>query len=125
MYQNFVTPNLPYQVPFQPNYSTKSEIIKVNGENGARTFVMTPNSSALLLDEKEPIVWLVQTDGAGYKTVNAYKIEPVPTRVENITDFEKRLSRLEEIIDGKSNITNTVKKSTENINEQYYAKSEI
>ena len=35
------------------------EIIKVNGEAGAKNFHMAPNSDALLLDEKEPILWHV------------------------------------------------------------------
>ena len=32
----------------------RSEIVKVNGENGARAYQLAPNSSALLLDESAP-----------------------------------------------------------------------
>lgn len=35
------------------------ELIKVNGEAGAKNFRMAPNSDALLLDDKEPILWHV------------------------------------------------------------------
>ena len=58
---------------------------------------MLPNSSVLLLDELEPIVYLAQTDGAGYKTITAYDIQlhqelpPVDTR-----SLEQRISKLEE-----------------------------
>lgn len=87
------------QMPMQ-----KNEIIRVNGENGARMFTMQPNSSVLLLDENDPIVWFVQTDGAGYKTVSAYSIMPYqqPASVDT-KSLEERIKRLEDIIDAKSN----------------------
>mgnify|MGYP003311272107 CR=1 FL=1 len=37
---------------------------------------MAPNSEALLLDTTDAIVWLAQTDGAGYKTVTPYSVIP-------------------------------------------------
>ena len=61
----------PYSNPYTPYSQTK--IVHVNGENGARTFQMLPNSDVLLLDDTAPIVWLAQTDGAGYKTITPYK----------------------------------------------------
>lgn len=54
----------------------KREVVKVNGRGGADAFQMQPNESGLLLDTTAPIVWLVQTDGAGYKTVTGYDITP-------------------------------------------------
>ena len=51
-------------------------ITKVSGENGAKAFGMAPNSSALLLDETAPLVWLKTTDGAGYPTLTPYTITP-------------------------------------------------
>lgn len=54
----------------------RREVVKVNGENGARAFPLGANSSALLLDENGVIVWLVTTDGAGYKTVAPFDITP-------------------------------------------------
>lgn len=60
LYNPMVNPYLNMQ-PFQ---RPKQEVVKVNGENGARAFPMSANSSALLLDESGTIVWLVTTDGA-------------------------------------------------------------
>lgn len=54
----------------------RCEVVTVNGENGAQAYPLAPNSSALLLDESQPLVWLVKTDGAGYKTVSAFNITP-------------------------------------------------
>ena len=59
-----------------PHINTGNQIVKVNGRNGAEMFQMAPNSSALLLDESAPMIWLAQTDGAGYKTLTAYDIKP-------------------------------------------------
>ena len=63
-----------FNSPMQPQI--RSEIVKVNGENGARAYQLAPNSSSLLLDESAPIVWLVQSDGAGYRTITPYIITP-------------------------------------------------
>ena len=97
MYQTpYSFPN-PYQ-QFQPQtYQHQQQITKVNGRNGAETYQMMPNSSALLLDESAPIIWLAQTDGAGYKTITAYDITlhqdapPVDTQ-----DLLQRVMKLEE-----------------------------
>ena len=63
---------------------------------------MAPNSSILLMDENDPIVWLKQTDGAGYATVTPYAVTPyqaaAPVDVENL---ETRVKRLEEMLSGK------------------------
>jgi hypothetical protein len=103
MYQTpYSYPN-PYQNLQAPQFQMPSyhqqQVTKVNGRNGAEAYQMSPNSSALLLDEHNPIVWLAQTDGAGYKTITAYDIQlhqdapPVDTQ-----DLLQRVTRLEEKI---------------------------
>lgn len=80
----------------------RQEIVRVNGENGAKTYQMAPNSSALLMDESAPLVWLVQTDGAGYKTAVPYTIAPYQSQTApNLNDLEERIKRLEEMLNGK------------------------
>ena len=91
----------------QFNMPQKHEIIHVNGRNGADMFQMAPNSNVLLLDDTAPIVWLAQTDGAGYKTLSAFDI--VPHKEVPAPDFqalEDRISRLEEKLNAKSNNSN-------------------
>ena len=89
MYPNQYQPYPAYnQMPFQA--MQKQEIIKVNGENGANAINLAPNSSMLALDVNNPIVWLVQSDGAGYKTVTPYDIVPHVT-----VTLEERIARLE------------------------------
>ena len=68
-YVNYVNTNSYFRPPAY-------EVVKVHGREGANAFQMGPNSSILLLDENDPIVWLAKTDGAGYKTVTPFRIAP-------------------------------------------------
>ena len=90
----------PYFSPYpQVPYLQPSSVIKVNGENGAKAFSIGANSSALLLDESGLLVWLITTDGAGYKTVTPYDI--TPHKAEPLPDYgslENRIKRLEDMI---------------------------
>ena len=106
--------NNPYnymnQVPQLQMPSPQMQVIRVSGENGADAFQIGPNSSVLLLDETAPIVWLVQTDGAGYKTKTPYdilphKAEPSP-EIKNMDDrldmIDKRLQAIERVLNDES-----------------------
>lgn len=93
--------------PYQQYPANNQQIIKVNGINGAQAYNLMPNSSALLLDESAPRLFLKQTDGAGYPTISAYKLEPyVEEKQPDLNELVKRIKKLEDKIDGKSNITN-------------------
>lgn len=77
-------------------------ITKVSGENGAKAFAMAPNSSALLLDETAPLVWLKTTDGAGYPTLTPYTITPYQAAPPvDVNSLENRVKRLEEMLNDK------------------------
>lgn len=97
MNQQYVNPLLASLYPGMfPNTQQKQEVITVNGEDGANAYKLPPNSSALVLDENKPVVYLVKTDGAGYKTVLAYTITPIVKAVEpTMTDVMARLEALE------------------------------
>ena len=104
----------PYQNQYLQNLMMpqQQEVVKVNGKNGVDAFQLAPNSSALLLDTTASIVWLVQTDGAGYKTSTAYDITPhVPEEEAQFKTLEERISKLEETINAKSNIKPSARKS--------------
>lgn len=93
-------PQMAFNAPAMA-FSSRQEIIRVNGKGGAEAFQMPPNSEALLLDESDPVVWLVVTDGAGYKTVTSYDITPSVTQEQKDSDrfslIEERLARLESV----------------------------
>lgn len=82
-----------YNVNNLPRYS----IIKVHGYNGADAFQMGPNSQVFLLDDNDPLIWFVQTDGAGYKTITPYDVAPHQTAPQvDVQSLEARVQKLEE-----------------------------
>ena len=94
----------PQAAPIAP---APQQVVRVNGENGARAYQIGANSSALLLDESGTQVWLVTSDGAGYKTVAAYDISPHQAQPgPDFGSLEKRIRRLEERMNGNGNAGN-------------------
>ena len=90
------------------------QVTKVNGENGARAYQIGANSSALLLDESGLMVWLVTSDGAGYKTVNAYDITPHQAApAPDFGSLESRIKRLEDMINDTAD-SSAVRRRAEN-----------
>ena len=86
----------------QPTLQSQ-QVVRVNGENGAKAYKIGANSSAMLLDESGTMIWLVTSDGAGYKTVSAYDIKPhEQAPAPDYGTLESRIKRLEEIIDGNT-----------------------
>lgn len=91
---------------YYPNYFQQpQQIVEVNGEAGANAFSLAANSSAILLDTQNPICYVVKTDGAGYKTVLTFDMTPhIPKEQVMMNSIEERLRKLEETINGKSDI---------------------
>lgn len=98
-----------------PQAQPQVQVVKVNGENGARAYQMGANSSALLLDESGLMVWLITSDGAGYKTVSAYDITPhQETPAPDYGTLESRIEKLEMIVNGNSKrVASASKKQSE------------
>ena len=117
MYQNpFLNPYGAYPQQYQQMAVSQppQQVVKVNGENGARAYQIGANSSALLLDETGTMVWLCTTDGAGYKTVSAYDIVPHQTApTPDFSTLENRIKRLEEIVNDEH--LNAVSKKQPNV----------
>ena len=109
LYNPMINPYLAQQQPQQP----RREVVKVNGENGARAFPMGANSSALLLDENGVIVWLVTTDGAGYKSVAPFDITPHhEAPAPDFGSLEARITRLEERVNAATGNPSDAQRST-------------
>ena len=115
--QNYLPPTTNPGAYPNTNVLRKTEIIHVNGQNGAQAFQMMPNSQALLLDDTAPIVWLAQTDGAGYKTVTPYSITPYQPEPEvDLKEIDRRLTKIEEAMNNnaKSSTSSFSKKQSSN-----------
>lgn len=111
--------NLYGNVPRQNAYygiGQKVEVVTVNGEAEANSYPIPPNSSILMLDSTQPVVWLKTTDAASYPTITGYEITPIKKPVSPVMqtyDFsklEERITNLERRFDrGKSNTGNAPK----------------
>ena len=102
----YIAPNLPQNAPGH----NSNQIIKVNGRGGAEAYQMPPNSQIILLDETRPLIWLKQTDGAGYPTLTAYDIKPHEETPEpDMKSLEERISKIEELIHESNNSIDNAK----------------
>ena len=107
-YQNQIATNQLAQLLTQQmgtGVSQEEHTVKVNGRPGAEALILAPNSDKLVLDSSAPIVWLLQTDGAGYKTLTPYDISPhEEKKPEDVyKSLEERIAKLEDKLNGKSN----------------------
>ena len=108
---NFYNPYLT-PIPQQAQAVPQQEVVKVNGYKGADLYSLGPNSSALLLDVSGKLVWMVTTDGAGYKTIGAYDITPHEEQPQpGYTDLEVRITKLEAILNGITTDTATAERT--------------
>lgn len=87
---------------YNNQFIPKQEIVKVTGREGAMAYQMGAYSSALLLDNdpSKNIIWLVCTDGSGYKTVTQidYKIREEIKPETQIQNLESKIDRLERML---------------------------
>ena len=79
------------------------QILQANGKASIDAIRMSPNSSVLIADTTEPIVWKCVSDGLGNVTAEAFDITHHKTEEEVekentnnlLTDISQRLERLE------------------------------
>lgn len=91
-----------------PYFQPRTEVVRVNGRNGAEAYAIGPNSSALLLDESGSLVWLVTTDGAGYKTIAPYDITPHQApQAPDFASLEARIKKLEDFFNDTTDTSAT------------------
>lgn len=97
------------------------DILRVSGLNGVNALNLAPNTSALALDTTAPILWVIQADGAGYKTPTAYdltlheekKAEDTSSFADIITNLENRISKIEGMIEHGESGSQTASKSVQ------------
>ena len=84
---------------YQPNVLPQQQILQANGKQSIDALRMSPNSSVLIADSTEPIVWRCISDGLGNVTAEAFDITPHKTEEQQAQDelvkINERISRLE------------------------------
>lgn len=103
------------QQPTQTNVLPPQQVIQVDGRSSIDTLQMSPNSSILIMDKSQPIVWLCVSDGLGKVTASAYDITPhqdippvdVNALEQRISALETMLTALTEVNSDESNASST------------------
>ena len=110
-----VNPVMQTPAPLVPPYTPKREVEYVDGEAGANSVLMGPNSSGLFLDKNENVLWVIATDQNGNKSLikgywigDEYK-PPKPVTLEDLKaqmqSMNERLNKMEEGAgNGQSNV---------------------
>ncbi|MDE6679351.1 MAG: hypothetical protein K2K02_09965 [Ruminococcus sp.] len=75
-YQQY-QPYTQYQIPQQTNQQSQNGIIWVQGEAGAKSFVVANGQSVWLMDSENPVFYLKSTDQSGI---------PLPLRIFDFTE---------------------------------------
>ena len=109
-----------YKYPNYSQYNNDTNLIFVNGLEGARGYRIRPQQTILLVDSTQSRIYLKSTDNLGIETMKTYSI----TEVENkeTTDVETRLDKIE---DNLTKIMETISNNKgDNINESDNAVNE-
>lgn len=102
MYNPYLN-QFPYYQP-QQNILPPQQILQANGMASINGIKMSPDSSVLIADSNEPIIYKCVSDGLGNVTTTAWDITPHKDKEvqekENLTvivaDMNERVKRLEE-----------------------------
>lgn len=108
----------PVQMPAQQaqNALPPQQVMQANGKASIDALRLSPNSSVLVMDTTEPIVWLCSSDSIGTVTAKAYDIsehhDAPPVDVHTI---EERLSAVEKRIEEVMNHAEPDARTTEHV----------
>lgn len=122
-YQN-QTQTVPSVQPAQPQPQTQpmnSNLIWVQGEAGAKSYLVAPNTTVQLWDSEENVIYIKTADSSGMPSMKIldYTIrEPnlIPKAKENIdyvtkTEFQEMKSGFEQTIDAMQSTINQMKQA--------------
>ena len=56
------------------DFYVKGKITTIKNKNALKRHYIAPESVLLIADELSPIIWLVQTDTAGYRLTRSYDL---------------------------------------------------
>ena len=69
-------------------------LIRVNGIDGAKAYQMNANSTVALFDSNEDILYIKNTDGAGFPSIRMFRFEEV-NEITNNGEKQDYISRKE------------------------------
>lgn len=100
MFQNPYASLIPQNQYYNPQMNNQQifpqeqpqNLIRVNGIDGAKAYQMNANSTVALFDENEDVLYIKNTDGAGFPSIRMFKFEEVNeiTKSEEKQDYISR-----------------------------------
>ena len=100
MFQNPYASLIPQNQYYNPQMNNQQifpqeqsqNLIRVNGIDGAKAYQMNANSTVALFDSNEDILYIKNTDGAGFPSIRMFKFEEVneTTKSEEKQDYISR-----------------------------------
>ena len=100
MFQNPYASLIPQNQYYNPQMNNQQifpqeqpqNLIRVNGIDGAKAYQMNANSTVALFDSNEDIMYIKNTDGAGFPSIRMFKFEEVNeiTKSEEKQDYISR-----------------------------------
>lgn len=93
-------PNFPFG--YTPYYQQRQNTYAfVNGVEGAKSFIVQPNQTVLLMDSDAPMCYMKQSNGIGQATLRYFKLVEVSAedinkpKTDEMSDILKRLEEIE------------------------------
>lgn len=121
MAYNFPTGYQPYYPQYQQPQSGNNSIIWVQGEAGAKSYMVAPNSTVQLWDSEAQVIYLKSADASGMPSIKTldYTIREIPSQThenapessfatkEDISMLQAEISEIKEKLKhGKSSVSN-------------------
>ena len=103
-------PNFPfgYTPYYQQQKAQTNTYAFVNGVEGAKSFIVQPNQTILLMDSDAPICYMKQSNGLGQASLRYFKLVEVKEedlkkpQNDDMADFKARLEAIEKKLGEKN-----------------------
>lgn len=123
-YQQYQQNQAQFNQPFngygqQIQSAQRTDLIQVNGVQGAQNYQVPPNSRVALFDANSDIFYIKSTDAGGYPTVSAFQFTPIadpqgtPTEYVSRSEYDALAKKVEEMSNALISIQQTDSKLAE------------
>lgn len=80
-----IAPQMQPQMQQQPQVQNNNGLIWVSGEVGAKSYLVAPNSTVMLMDSEQNRFFIKSTDGAGMPSIKTYEYKECVQNIPQAT----------------------------------------
>lgn len=73
--------------PTPMNAPKPSDLLQVNGLEGARNYPVSPNCRVVLFDSNQDIFYIKSTDAGGYPSISAFQFAPIQEQSQSAPNY--------------------------------------